>query len=1050
MSAFVNELNFEHAVVNRLAPHKGWSPDLLKYQTEQQILENWANILFQNNKGRDSLNGQPLTKGEMDNILGQLSRLKTPDKIHGFINGKSIQITRDNPKDTLHFGKEISLKIYNRSEIAGGQSTYQISEQPVFAKHHPLLNERRGDFTLLINGMPVIHVEIKKDKDFLSQGINQIEKYTHERVFTGVYSLVQIFVVMTPDETIYFANPGYDGQFLHEFMFHWADFNNEQVNDWEDICEQLLSIPMAHQMIGFYSVADGTDGKLKVLRSYQIDAVKEIAKKVASTVWDSHDNKGGYIWHTTGSGKTLTSFKAAQLIAASNDADKVVFLMDRIELGTQSLDDYKNFADDNETVTGTESSFVLLGKLLSTSPDDTLIVTSIQKLAIISQSGFIGPRDLDKIAKKRVVIVVDECHRSTFGDMMTDIKKSFSGALFFGFSGTPIQNENKHKGTTTSEVFGDELHRYTIADGIRDGNVLGFDPAGVYTFSDHNVQSAVALAKAKAATVAEALGDPAKKAVYLHFMNEVKMTGHFDGDKYIPDGIEDEIPDSQYTEPTQKHKKAVVQSILEDWETLSLDRFHAILATSSINEAIEYYQLFKAMMGKEGRPSLNVTAVFDPNIDNNGGATYKEDGLVEILNDYNGKYLKHYTIPTADIFKRDVCLRLAHKRPYEGIDGSSEQRLDLVIVVDQLLTGFDSKWVNSLYLDKMLRDEYIIQAFSRTNRLFNKQEKPHGIIKMFRRPHTMELWMNRALSIYSWDKPYGVFVDKLEKNLGKLYDLFSEIKEIFDSNGIKDFDRLPESAADKAMFSKKFRIFNCLVATAKIQGLDWDKKTYSFKHEGAAETSVALSFGKEEHLALLQRYKELKSGATPGPEDPPYDIDTSITEIPTGLIDAAFMESKFMKFLVAIHQANKADQDAALDELHKSFSTLTQDEQKQASIIIQDIYTGILVVDPSKTIKDYLGEYLAKIRNTNIKKMSDFLGISEDNLRKFVDEAEKSDLDSFGRLTLLKSLVDKQILREKLQKKFGKPFSIPKTNIELDKLIRSFIEVGGFDIDDVP
>ena len=442
--SFNNELAFESALINLLF-EKGWERTVLKNKTEKELLQNWADILFENNRGIDRLNDYPLTEGEMQQIIEQITALRTPLKLNGFINGKTISIKRDNIDDKLHYGREVSLKIYDRQEIAAGQSRYQIAEQPVFPTKSKMLNDRRGDLMLLINGMPVIHIELKKTGIPVSQACNQIEKYAHEGVFTGLFSLVQVFVAMTPEETVYFANPGPDGQFNKDYYFHWADFNNERMDAWQDIASYFLSIPMAHQLIGFYTVADDTDGILKVMRSYQYYAASAISDKVAKTKWADKDIYGGYIWHTTGSGKTMTSFKSAQLISNSKDADKVVFLVDRIELGTQSLLEYRNFADDNETVQATENTNVLIAKLKSSDPADTLIVTSIQKMSNIKDDGGMNSKDIELINDKRIVFIVDECHRSTFGEMLSTIKETFPGAIFFGFTGTPIQDENQRK-----------------------------------------------------------------------------------------------------------------------------------------------------------------------------------------------------------------------------------------------------------------------------------------------------------------------------------------------------------------------------------------------------------------------------------------------------------------------------------------------------------------------------------------------------------------------------------------------------------------------------
>lgn len=449
---FQKEADFEEALIKVLAD-KGWEKEVIKNPTEQDLIRNWAKILFDNNRGIDRLNNYPLTDGEMQQIIEQITELRTPLKLNGFINGKTVSIKRDNPDDKLHFGTEISLKIYDRREIAAGQSRYQIVQQPVFPSKSKMLNDRRGDLMLLINGMPVIHIELKRSGVPVSQAYNQIEKYSYEGVFTGLFSLVQVFVAMNPEETRYFANPGPDGKFNTDYYFHWADFNNEPINDWKAIASSLLSIPMAHQLIGFYTVADNADGVLKVMRSYQYYAASAISDVVSKTKWDSGKQRGGYIWHTTGSGKTMTSFKSAQLIANSNDADKVIFLTDRIELGTQSLKEYRAFADENETVQATENTYVLLTKLKSNATADTLIVTSIQKMSNIrDEDGGLNASDIEIINGKRLVFIVDEAHRSTFGDMLSIIKETFPNAIFFGFTGTPVFEENAKKNNAQTDV----------------------------------------------------------------------------------------------------------------------------------------------------------------------------------------------------------------------------------------------------------------------------------------------------------------------------------------------------------------------------------------------------------------------------------------------------------------------------------------------------------------------------------------------------------------------------------------------------------------------
>ena len=520
---FKSEADFEEALI-RVLQQNAWEKEVIKYPTEQDLIQNWADILYDNNRSIDRLGDSPLTDGEMQQIIEQIRELRTPLKLNGFINGKTVSIKRDNPEDKIHYGKEVSLKIYDRQEIAAGQSRYQIVEQPIFPGKSKMLNDRRGDLMLLINGMPLIHIELKGSGIPVSQAYRQIEKYAYEGVFTGLFSLVQVFVAMNPDETVYFANPGPDGKFNEDYYFHWADFNNEPMNDWKAIATSLLSIPMAHQLIGFYTVADDSDGVLKVMRSYQYYAANAISDVVSKTKWDHSRQRGGYVWHTTGSGKTMTSFKSAQLIANSHDADKVIFLTDRIELGTQSLKEYRAFAEENESVQATENTYVLLEKLKSNAAADTLIVTSIQKMSNIrDEDGGRNASDIALIGKKRLVFIVDEAHRSTFGDMLAVIKDTFPGAIFFGFTGTPVFEENAKKNNAQTDVFGNELHRYSIADGIRDKNVLGFDPYKVLTYRDKDVRRVVALEKAHAKTEEEAIEDPEKSKIFYQYMDASKI-----------------------------------------------------------------------------------------------------------------------------------------------------------------------------------------------------------------------------------------------------------------------------------------------------------------------------------------------------------------------------------------------------------------------------------------------------------------------------------------------------------------------------------------------
>lgn len=1040
---FNKEADFEEALIKILS-EKGWEKNVLKNYSEEDLLRNWADILFENNRDIDRLNDYPLTNGEMQQILEQIVTLKTPVKLNGFINGKSVTITRDNPDDKVHFGKEVSLKIYDRREIAAGQSRYQIVQQPKFRTESDILNNRRGDLLLLINGMPVIHIELKRSGIPVSQAYHQIKKYSREGAFTGIFSLVQIFVAMEPNETVYFANPGPEGKFNPDFYFHWADFNNEPINEWSKVASTLLSIPMAHQLIGFYTVADTSDGVLKVMRSYQYYAASAISDKVAKAKWEGNNQLGGYIWHTTGSGKTMTSFKAAQLIASSKDADKVVFLVDRIELGTQSLKEYRGFADETESVQATENTNVLISKLKSTNPSDTLIVTSIQKMSNIkSEDASLSARDIEMINNKHIVFIIDEAHRSTFGDMLITIKDTFQTAMFFGFTGTPIQEENQKMKNTTATVFGDELHRYSIADGIRDKNVLGFDPYKVLTFKDRDLRKCVALDKARAKTEKEAISDPRKSKVYYKYMDSSKVgiVGSYNNSgKYIK-GIEDYIPNSQYT--TEEHVKTVIKDIEENWLTLSRNgKFHAIFATNSISEAIVYYRLFKEMM-----PSLKVTALFDPNIDNNGDSEFKEDGLEEIIIDYNLRYGQSFAISTFYKMKKEIAARLAHKTPFKRIENEPDKQIDLLIVVDQMLTGFDSKWINTLYMDKTLRYENIIQAFSRTNRLFGP-DKPFGTIRYYRRPHTMEQAINAAVKLYSGDKEFGLFVCHLVENLKRVNRLFESISDIFDSAGIVNFEKLPADIESRKKFAKDFNELNGYLEAAKIQGFKWNTLIYVDK---ATDETVQVLLDEKIYLILVLRYKELiEKGDGLVDDNVPYDLVGYITEIDTGLIDSDYMNSRFDKYIKLLRTEGSSPDDIerAMNELHRTFATLTQEEQKYANIFLHDIQRGDVEVIPGKTLRDYINEYGFNLKKQQIKDLCWFLGLDETLLLNLMDlNLNENNFNEFGRYDDLKKTIDIEKARKYFEVIEGKTIISPKVLIKADELIREFILSGGIDIE---
>ena len=1018
---FNKEADFENALIALLAT-KSWEKEVLRHPTEEKLIANWQEHLDKTNQHIDKLD-VPLLRTEMNQILEQVQALKTPYALNGFINGKTVAIKREN-EASRHFGKEVSLDIFDREEISAGKSRYQIAQQPQFTPRSDLYPKQRGDLMLLINGMPMFHIELKRSGVPISQATNQIERYHKAGAFSGIFSLVQVFVAMTPEECRYFANTG--GPLNPAFYFRWADFNNVYMNDWDKVATHFLSIPMAHQFIGDYTIADAKDEQLKVLRSYQYYAVNKIADTVAKTDWTSGNQRGGYIWHTTGSGKTMSSFKSAQLISRRKDADKVIFLLDRIELGKQSLEEYQNFADSKDDVQATENTAILLAKLKSKQDRDRLIVTSIQKMSNIKAEEGINEADIEQISGKRLVFIIDEAHRTTFGDMLLTIKHTFPNAIFFGFTGTPIEEENAKKSSTTATVFGNELHRYSIADGIRDENVLGFHPFHIRTFKDSDLRRSVALQEAKATDESEVFADDQKKKIYNQFMNDVPMAGEYTSDGKYQKGIEDYVPNVQYQTP--EHVNAVIDDMLDNWRRLSQGKkYHAIFATSSIPEAVNYYRLIKAK-----NSGLKLTALFDPNILNDGQGNDKEIWIAEILEDYNAQFHTNFGYATYSRFKTDLSDRLSHINAYKRI--KPDEQLDLLIVVDQMLTGFDSKWLNTLYLDKILDYANLIQAFSRTNRVCDKTDKPFGLIRYYRKPHTMQRNIERAVKLYSGDRPMGLFVDNLDKVIDKMNVCFADIADIFKWAGLEDFSKNPDDATSCAKFVKLFNQLNEHLQAARLLGFSWEKSSYDVVQEDDSVITATLNFDQETYDKLLARYKDLfkenlSNGG--GNDDVPFDLRSHINEIETDKIDQNYMNARFEKWLKTIGGIEEA---AALEELHHSFATLSKEDQKFAKLFLHDVQSGDIKLDPNLALSDYITTYKQKDANDKVLKIIKDLGLDGDLLRALLARKYTRENLDLGRLNDLKETVD----REKAKVYFNEE-RIFYLNIRIDEFLRELI-----------
>ena len=420
--------------------------------------------------------------------------------------------------------------------------------------------------------------------------------------------------------------------------------------------------------------------------------------------------------------------------------------------------------------------------------------------------------------------------------------------------------------------------------------------------------------------------------------------------------------------------------------------------------------------------------------------------MVEIVSDYNAAYGKEFTIPTWASMKKDISARLAHKKPYVNIDAKREERIDILIVVDQMLTGFDSKWVNTLYLDKIIDYENIIQAFSRTNRLFG-HEKPFGVVRYYRKPHTMKAFIDAAVKLYSGDKPLDLFVCKLPENIISMDARLMEIESVFEAAGVSDFSRLPDSVEACKKFAKDFAELNEFLEAAKIQGFSWDQRMYEAQDESGKTVFVEPVIDEQTYLILVQRYRELggEAGAGTGPSVP-YDLKGYITAIDTGRIDTDYMNANFTKWLKALAQGDEELEKAEV-ELHRSFAALTREEQKIAEVFLHDVQRGDVVPEEGMTLRDYITAYAKRAKESQFERISGLLGCDRDLLIEMcAADLREDNLNEFGRFDRLKKSVDVSKARSYFEEKEGAPLSPFKVNIFAANLLKHFVLNGGVDV----
>ena len=737
-----------------------YRPDL---KTEDDLWNNFRYILEQNNK--DRLDGEHLTDAEFEQVRNQLqfsSFYKAGEWLVGE-NGKvMVHVQRDTEK--LH------LVVMNHEHIAGGSSVYQVINQyrALRDDEETKAQDRRFDVTLMINGLPMIHIELKNKQHSYMDGFWQIKKYIGEGKFTGIFSAVQMFVISNGVDTKYFSAAG-DTELNPKFVSGWLDEKNNPVSDYLEFAKSVLRIPAAHEMIARYTVLDEDAKRLILLRPYQIHAIEAIREA-------SKTGKSGYVWHTTGSGKTLTSYKATRnLLMDIPTIDKAIFLIDRKDLDTQTTMAFQAYAN-NDLIDVDETDNVSDLKKKLKSDDRQVIVTTIQKLQrLITKRLEEGTTEYTKIKNLRIAFVVDECHRAVTPGTKRELERFFGKSLWYGFTGTPRFAENPYPKLgdlprTTEELYGKRLHEYTIQNAIKDNAVLGF---------------------------------------------QVEHDG--------PKNMVDETDSRIYENET--HMLKVLDVILnKSYHKLGFQNgkgktYEGLLTTSSIQLAQKYYELLKRV--KNGETSLQIDerirqvlpdfpkfAITYSVTENDESSHLNQQKMRESLDDYNSMFNTKYDLSQIQTYNGNLNKRLARK---DSKFKSRSEQLDLVIVVDRLLTGFDAPCMSTMFIDRQPMGPHdLIQAFSRTNRIFDKN-KAYGQIVTFQAPKLFKESVDNAVKLYSAGSTGTALVAEWKE----IEPAFRKSLKALRASAEKPSEIPGMSRKEKIVFIKMFQNFDKLFAQLK-------------------------------------------------------------------------------------------------------------------------------------------------------------------------------------------------------------------------------------------
>ena len=882
------EQTIEEKLITQLTQGKSqWTyrPDL---NDENKLWDNIRQILERGNK--EQLDGEPLTDSEFEQVKNQLSFATFYDAakwIAGENGVAHVSVQRDT--------KTVQLTVLKRDDIAGGSSVYEVINQYRALKDDECDihdQNRRFDVSLLINGIPLIHIELKNRQHSYMDGFRQIKKYIREGKFTGVFSAVQMFVVSNAVDTKYFAAAS-EEQLNEKFLSGWEDTANTPVTDYLKFASQVLKIPEAHQMVMKYVVLDQEDKKLLLLRPYQIHAIEAVGKA-------SRQGKSGYIWHTTGSGKTMTSYKTARnLLIDIPSIEKTIFLIDRKDLDMQTTQAFQSYAN-NDVVDVDETDNVgdLINKLKN--QNQQVIVTTIQKLSIaIKKRLQEGTPAYNRIKNLRIAFVVDECHRAVTPRTQRLLSKFFRNSLWYGFTGTPRFDVNAYPAEgdlprTTDQLYGECLHKYTVKEAIRDEAVLGFQT--------------------------EHLG--------------------------AKDLKKDDENENLAIYETETHMLQVLDTIInKSREKLGFANgrgktYEALLTVNSIQRAQAYYDLLKKV--KEGKTSIEIseeTKRVLPDFpkfaitysvssdDDSESADLNVPKMQESLNDYNAMFGTKYGIGEIKGYNANLNDRLARKKSKYK---SRDEQLDLVIVVNRLLTGFDAPCLSTVFMDRQpMHPHDIIQAFSRTNRLFDKP-KTAGQIVTFQSPHKFKKAVDEALILYSAGGQASVLAPDWDTVLAEFRKSLAYVRVTAETPDA--IAALPKEG--QLRFAKAFQEFDKVFANLKA---------FTKYAENPADFYGITQDEYEKYAAWYLNIKAKYPGPDPGPGNgvDPIDFEYELKAYSKEKIDYDYIVS-LIQTVVSATDEERSEQhfQNLLGEINKYIEELLSTNPKLGALM-QELWNNI-------------------------------------------------------------------------------------------------------------